>query len=65
MCSNLSQTSSHSHNAPRTTELDSAHRIPYASENNERYIQNDCKLNMDIGHNLEDVSMSSLSLSLK
>lgn len=53
------------YNAPCTTELNSAHQISHASQNNEKYVQNDCKLNVDIDHNLEDVSMSFLSLSLK
>lgn len=52
-------------NAPCTTELNSAHQISHAGQNNEKYVQNDCKLNTDMGHNVEDVSMSFLSSSLK
>ncbi|TGZ37226.1 uncharacterized protein [Temnothorax longispinosus] len=65
--SNLSQTNCpHLYNAPCTnTELNGAHQISYASQNNDKYVQNDCKLNVDRGHNLEDISMSFLSSSLK
>lgn len=66
-CNNLLQTNwSHLYNAPCTnTELNSAQISSNTSQNNDKYVQNDCKLNMDIGHNLEDVSMSFLSSSLK
>jgi len=64
-CSNLSQTNwSHLHDAP-CINTNSVHQISYANQNNDKYVQNDCKLNADIGHNLEDVSMTFLSSSLK
>lgn len=68
-CSNnLSQTNwLPLYNTPCTnTELNDVHPISScANKNNDKYIQNDCKLNADIGHNFEDVSMSFLSSSLK
>jgi len=45
------------------TELNDAQI--YENQNNNKYVQNDCKLNTHIGHNLEDVSISFLSSSLK
>ncbi|XP_018309103.1 uncharacterized protein [Mycetomoellerius zeteki] len=66
-CSNSLQTNWPSLcNAPCTnTELNGAHQISYENQNNNKYVQNDCKLNTHIGHNLEDVSISFLSSSLK
>ncbi|XP_018360979.1 PREDICTED: uncharacterized protein LOC108759829 [Trachymyrmex cornetzi] len=66
-CSNSLQTNWPSlYNAPCTnTELNGAHQISYENQNNNKYVQNDCKLNTHIGHNLEDVSISFLSSSLK
>ncbi|XP_011061736.1 PREDICTED: uncharacterized protein LOC105150398 isoform X2 [Acromyrmex echinatior] len=54
------------YNVPCTNaELNGAHQISYENQNNNKYVQNDCKLNTHIGHNLEDVSISFLSSSLK
>ncbi|KAG5323798.1 C2CD3 protein, partial [Pseudoatta argentina] len=66
-CSNSLQTNWPSlYNVPCTNaELNGAHQIPYENQNNNKYVQNDCKLNTHIGHNLEDVSISFLSSSLK
>ncbi|KAL6266014.1 hypothetical protein P5V15_002866 [Pogonomyrmex californicus] len=68
-CSNLSQTNwPHLFNTSYTnTEFNDIHQISsYANQNNDKYIQNHCKLiDADIGHNLDDVSMSFLSTSLK
>ncbi|XP_018058341.1 PREDICTED: uncharacterized protein LOC108693737 [Atta colombica] len=65
-CSNSLQTNWPSlYNVPCTnTELNDA-QISYENQNNNKYVQNDCKLNTHIGHNLEDVSISFLSSSLK
>ncbi|XP_018338934.1 PREDICTED: uncharacterized protein LOC108746575 [Trachymyrmex septentrionalis] len=66
-CSNSLQTNWPSlYNVPCTnTELNGAHQISYENQNNNKYVQNDCKLNTHTGHNLEDVSISFLSSSLK
>lgn len=62
----------HLYNTPcsDTAESNNAHRmLSYASHNKDRYVQNtDRKSNefvAEIGHGLEDVSMSFLSSSLK
>lgn len=70
-CSNLSQTNWHLYNTPcnNTAESNNAHRmLSYASHNKDGYAQSDRKSNefvAEIGHGLEDVSMSFLSSSLK
>ncbi|XP_011870211.1 PREDICTED: C2 domain-containing protein 3 isoform X2 [Vollenhovia emeryi] len=67
-CSNLSEANGpHPYNALCTnTELNGAHQtLSSANQNNDKYVQNDCRLNVETGHNLEDVSMSFLSSSLK
>ncbi|XP_018399713.1 PREDICTED: uncharacterized protein LOC108777352 [Cyphomyrmex costatus] len=66
-CSNSLQANWPSlYDAPCTnTELNGAHQISYENQNNNKYIQNDYKLNTHIGHNLEDVPISFLSSSLK
>ncbi|XP_072754790.1 uncharacterized protein [Anoplolepis gracilipes] len=71
-CSNLSQTNwLHLYNTPcrDITESNSTHRmLSYASHDKDRYAQSNRKSNefvAEMGHGLEDVSMSFLSLSLK
>lgn len=64
---NLSQTNWPPLYAPYVdAELNGAHQtLSHASQNNDKHVQNDYKSNTDVGHNLEDVSMSFLSSSLK
>ncbi|XP_070171279.1 uncharacterized protein [Polyergus mexicanus] len=70
-CSNLSQINWHLYNTScnDTAESNNAHRmLSYANHNKDRYAQSDHKsveFVAEIGHGLEDVSMSFLSLSLK
>ncbi|EZA51784.1 C2 domain-containing protein [Ooceraea biroi] len=70
-CSNLSQTNlPYVYSVPynNTEARDAQQILPCTSFNKDKYVENECKQNdfvANVGHSLEDVSMSFLSLSLK